>query len=113
MTGSLLLLYLSKEVILNYSCVFIQYLMQNEHFPFIYCVESLVYHKNYTQWETCFEKLNLKKKPVTDCVVSGRGKEVSSLIDLELIINHVLSVCLSGFCFSGVIEHFVVNWYYF
>ncbi|XP_027773698.1 gamma-interferon-responsive lysosomal thiol protein-like isoform X2 [Solanum pennellii] len=49
---------------------------QNEHFPFIYCVESLVYHKNYTHWETCFEKLNLKKKLVTDCVLSGRGNEL-------------------------------------
>ncbi|XP_009590102.1 gamma-interferon-responsive lysosomal thiol protein-like isoform X2 [Nicotiana tomentosiformis] len=48
----------------------------NEHFPFIYCVESLVYHKNYTQWETCFEKLNLKAKLVKDCVGSGRGKEL-------------------------------------
>lgn len=48
----------------------------SEHFPFIYCVESLVYHKNYTQWETCFEKLNLKKKLVTDCVLSGRGNEL-------------------------------------
>ncbi|KAK4351605.1 hypothetical protein RND71_030918 [Anisodus tanguticus] len=50
--------------------------VENEHFPFIYCVESLVYHKNYTQWETCFENLNLKKKLVTDCVASGRGKEL-------------------------------------
>ncbi|XP_016576004.2 gamma-interferon-responsive lysosomal thiol protein isoform X2 [Capsicum annuum] len=48
----------------------------NGHFPFIYCVESLVYHRNYTQWETCFEKLNLKKKPVTECVGSERGKEL-------------------------------------
>ncbi|KAF3618136.1 hypothetical protein FXO38_33593 [Capsicum annuum] len=48
----------------------------NEHFPFIHCVESLVYHKNYTQWETCFEKLNLKKELVTDCVGSDRGKEL-------------------------------------
>ncbi|CAN4102121.1 unnamed protein product [Withania somnifera] len=46
----------------------------NEHFPFIYCVESLVYHKNYTQWETCFDKLNLKL--ITDCVGSERGKEL-------------------------------------
>ncbi|XP_004240418.1 gamma-interferon-responsive lysosomal thiol protein [Solanum lycopersicum] len=48
----------------------------NEHFPFIHCVESLIYHKNYTQWETCFEKLNLRKKLVTDCVGSDRGKEL-------------------------------------
>ncbi|KAJ8535621.1 hypothetical protein K7X08_023341 [Anisodus acutangulus] len=48
----------------------------NEHFPFIYCVESLIYHKNYTQWETCFEKLNLKANLVTDCVGSERGKEL-------------------------------------
>ncbi|XP_055829589.1 gamma-interferon-responsive lysosomal thiol protein-like [Solanum dulcamara] len=47
-----------------------------EHFPFIYCVESLIYHKNYIQWETCFEKLNLKKKLVTDCVGRERGKKL-------------------------------------
>ncbi|XP_015162690.1 GILT-like protein F37H8.5 [Solanum tuberosum] len=48
----------------------------NEHFPFIHCVESWIYHKNYTQWETCFEKLNLKKKLVTDCVGGDRGKQL-------------------------------------
>ncbi|XP_059297721.1 gamma-interferon-responsive lysosomal thiol protein-like [Lycium ferocissimum] len=48
----------------------------NDHFPFIYCVESLVYHKNYTHWETCFEKLNLKAKVIKDCVLGGRGKEL-------------------------------------
>ncbi|PHU13586.1 hypothetical protein BC332_14791 [Capsicum chinense] len=56
----------------------------NGHFPFIYCVESLVYHRNYTQWETCFEKLNLKKKPVIECVGSGRGKE-----DYEDFISYI------------------------
>ncbi|XP_060175006.1 gamma-interferon-responsive lysosomal thiol protein-like [Lycium barbarum] len=48
----------------------------NEHFPFIYCVESLIYNENYTQWETCFKKLHLKAKLVTDCVCSERGKEL-------------------------------------
>lgn len=46
-----------------------------EHFPFIYCVESLVYNGKYTQWETCYEKSGKDPKPVSDCYASGRGKE--------------------------------------
>ncbi|KAH6766283.1 Thioredoxin superfamily protein [Perilla frutescens var. hirtella] len=48
----------------------------NDHFPFIYCVESLVYHNNYTYWETCFEKLSLDATPVLDCLTSERGTEL-------------------------------------
>ncbi|XP_031122973.1 gamma-interferon-responsive lysosomal thiol protein [Ipomoea triloba] len=48
----------------------------NEHFPFIYCVESLVYNENYSKWETCYEKLGKDPKPVSDCYASGRGKEL-------------------------------------
>lgn len=53
----------------------------NEHFPFINCVEnvvleSFVYRRKYPQWQTCFEKLNLDAKPVTDCVGNSRGKEL-------------------------------------
>lgn len=52
--------------------------MQKDHFPFIYCVESLVYEGDYDQWETCFTKLNLDPKPVKDCYGSGYGEKVSS-----------------------------------
>ncbi|CAI9107044.1 OLC1v1006316C1 [Oldenlandia corymbosa var. corymbosa] len=48
----------------------------NEHFPFVYCVESLIYEGKRTEWETCFEKLGLDPKPVNDCYKNGRGKEV-------------------------------------
>lgn len=48
----------------------------NEHFPFINCVEQLVYKRKYLQWETCFEELGLDPKPVTDCYTSGHGKEL-------------------------------------
>ncbi|KAA8543712.1 hypothetical protein F0562_021542 [Nyssa sinensis] len=48
----------------------------NEHFPFIYCVETLVYEHKYTQWESCFEKLGLDSTPVIDCYSSGYGKEL-------------------------------------
>uniref|UniRef100_A0A7C9DQ33 Ribonuclease T(2) n=1 Tax=Opuntia streptacantha TaxID=393608 RepID=A0A7C9DQ33_OPUST len=48
----------------------------NAHFPFIYCVEKLVYKGKYLQWETCFEELGLDLKPVTDCYTSGYGKEL-------------------------------------
>lgn len=52
--------------------------MQKDHFPFIYCVEKLVYEDDYDQWETCFTKLNLDPKPVMDCYSSGYGEKVSS-----------------------------------
>ncbi|KAJ8543584.1 hypothetical protein K7X08_006107 [Anisodus acutangulus] len=49
--------------------------MQNEYLPFINCVEnvvlgSFVYRRKYPQWKTCFEKLKLEAKPVTDCYES-------------------------------------------
>ncbi|KAL8496625.1 hypothetical protein ACS0TY_020353 [Phlomoides rotata] len=47
-----------------------------DHFPFIYCVETLVYQNNYTYWETCFEKLGLDATPVTDCYNSDRGTQL-------------------------------------
>ncbi|KAJ0244884.1 hypothetical protein HA466_0184090 [Hirschfeldia incana] len=49
---------------------------QSDHFPFIYCVESLVIEHKYKKWETCYEKLNLNSKPVADCLSSGHGKEL-------------------------------------
>ncbi|KAF8116274.1 hypothetical protein N665_0020s0125 [Sinapis alba] len=48
----------------------------SDHFPFIYCVESLVIEHKYDKWETCYEKLNLNSKPVADCLSSGHGKEL-------------------------------------
>uniref|UniRef100_A0A5B7AAK2 Putative gamma-interferon-inducible lysosomal thiol reductase isoform X2 n=1 Tax=Davidia involucrata TaxID=16924 RepID=A0A5B7AAK2_DAVIN len=48
----------------------------NEHFPFIYCIETLVYERKYPQWESCFEKLGLDPTPITDCYSSGYGKEL-------------------------------------
>ncbi|GMG98185.1 hypothetical protein Nepgr_000025 [Nepenthes gracilis] len=47
-----------------------------EHFPFIYCIETLVYDHKYPQWDSCFEKLGLDPKPIGDCYISGRGKEL-------------------------------------
>ncbi|CAN6890594.1 unnamed protein product [Brassica oleracea] len=48
----------------------------SDHFPFIYCVESLVTEDKYDKWETCYEKLNLSSKPVADCLSSGHGQEL-------------------------------------
>ncbi|KAH9601975.1 hypothetical protein KSS87_000348 [Heliosperma pusillum] len=48
----------------------------SEHFPFIYCVESLVYKHKYSEWETCFQTLALDPKPVMGCYSSGKGKEL-------------------------------------
>ncbi|ONH99808.1 hypothetical protein PRUPE_6G051500 [Prunus persica] len=48
----------------------------NDHFPFIYCIESLVYEHKYPQWESCYEKLGLDSKPIAECYSSGLGKEL-------------------------------------
>uniref|UniRef100_A0A5B7A6R3 Putative gamma-interferon-inducible lysosomal thiol reductase isoform X1 n=1 Tax=Davidia involucrata TaxID=16924 RepID=A0A5B7A6R3_DAVIN len=47
-----------------------------EHFPFIYCIETLIYEDKTTQWESCFEKLGLDPTPVADCYSSGYGNEI-------------------------------------
>eukprot|EP00262_Sarcandra_glabra_P011943 TRINITY_DN2964_c0_g1_i6.p1 TRINITY_DN2964_c0_g1~~TRINITY_DN2964_c0_g1_i6.p1 ORF type:complete len:268 (-),score=11.27 TRINITY_DN2964_c0_g1_i6:268-1071(-) len=49
----------------------------NKHFTFIYCVESLVVLRKYTEWESCFEKTGFDSQPVVDCYNSGTGKEIS------------------------------------
>ncbi|XP_059660906.1 gamma-interferon-responsive lysosomal thiol protein-like [Cornus florida] len=48
----------------------------NEHFPFIYCIETLVYNRTYPEWESCFEKLSLDPTPISDCVSTGYGAEL-------------------------------------
>ncbi|CAF2116383.1 BnaC08g45100D [Brassica napus] len=47
-----------------------------DHFPFIHCVESLVTEHKYDKWETCYQKLNLNSKPVSDCLSSGHGDKL-------------------------------------
>ncbi|KAF0935977.1 hypothetical protein E2562_037457 [Oryza meyeriana var. granulata] len=47
------------------------------HFRFIYCVEGLVVDGKRREWESCFGKLNLDPKPVTDCYKSERGHQLS------------------------------------
>ncbi|KAL8094379.1 hypothetical protein AgCh_036055 [Apium graveolens] len=68
----------AMECVLNTveSCAIHTWPDVKDHFPFIYCVESLVYEDNYDQWETCFAKLNLDPKPVMDCYGSGYGKKL-------------------------------------
>lgn len=46
------------------------------HFSFIYCVEDLVVKRQYKDWESCFEKLGLDPKPVTECYKSEHGHKV-------------------------------------
>ncbi|MED6125840.1 hypothetical protein PIB30_072406 [Stylosanthes scabra] len=48
----------------------------SKHFPFIYCVEDLVYQGVYRKWESCFEKLDLDSRPIDQCYHSERGKEL-------------------------------------
>uniref|UniRef100_A0A0E0KCH5 Uncharacterized protein n=1 Tax=Oryza punctata TaxID=4537 RepID=A0A0E0KCH5_ORYPU len=47
------------------------------HFRFIYCVEDLVVDGKQREWESCFGKLNLDPKPVTDCYKGERGHQLS------------------------------------
>lgn len=77
-TGVASLILLCVMALLDHLLIFyVELLMQKDHFPFIYCVESLVYHDNYTYWATCFEKLGLDATPVMDCYNSDRGKKVN------------------------------------
>lgn len=52
--------------------------LQRVHFRFIYCVEDLVVNHKQREWESCFGKLNLDPKPVTDCYKGERGHQVRS-----------------------------------
>ncbi|KAI7757892.1 hypothetical protein M8C21_032461 [Ambrosia artemisiifolia] len=47
-----------------------------DHFPFVYCVERLNNEGKYTEWEKCFDILNLDPKPVADCYNSGLGHKL-------------------------------------
>ncbi|VFQ76610.1 unnamed protein product [Cuscuta campestris] len=65
-----------------------------EHFPFIYCVESLVYNGKYTQWETCYEKSGKDPKPVSDCYATGRGKELELCYAADTMpLSPLMSMC--------------------
>ncbi|XP_061346151.1 gamma-interferon-responsive lysosomal thiol protein [Gastrolobium bilobum] len=48
----------------------------SKHFPFIYCVENLVYQGKRKEWESCFEKVGLDSKPIDHCYKSEYGKEL-------------------------------------
>lgn len=53
--------------------------MQNKHFSFIYCIESLVMEKKYKEWESCFQKTGLRSESVLDCYKNGKGKKVQHI----------------------------------
>ncbi|KAL8258796.1 hypothetical protein R6Q59_026749 [Mikania micrantha] len=55
------------------ACVIHVWPAVTDHFPFVYCVERLNKDGKYTEWESCFETLNLDPKPVADCYSSGLG----------------------------------------
>ncbi|CAN6295441.1 unnamed protein product [Urochloa humidicola] len=48
----------------------------DEHFRFIYCVEDLVVKREYKSWDSCFQKLGLDPKPVTECYKSEQGHKL-------------------------------------
>ncbi|KAG5254000.1 gamma-interferon-inducible lysosomal thiol reductase [Salix suchowensis] len=47
-----------------------------DHFPFVYCVERLVYERKYPEWESCFEELGLDPKTISECYTGGYGDEL-------------------------------------
>lgn len=48
----------------------------SKHFPFIYCVEDLVYQRKSNEWKSCFETLHLDSKPIDQCYNSEHGKQL-------------------------------------
>ncbi|XP_011024903.1 PREDICTED: gamma-interferon-inducible lysosomal thiol reductase, partial [Populus euphratica] len=42
-----------------------------DHFPFAYCVERLVYERKYPEWESCFKELGLDPRAVSECYTGG------------------------------------------
>ncbi|VAH89946.1 unnamed protein product [Triticum turgidum subsp. durum] len=49
----------------------------NVHFGFINCVEGLVMNEIQGEWESCFHKLGLEPKAVTECYKSEHGHKLS------------------------------------
>ncbi|KAJ6302720.1 hypothetical protein OIU77_016748 [Salix suchowensis] len=49
-----------------------------DHFPFVYCVERLVYERKYPEWESCFEELGLDPKTISECYTGGYGDEMKN-----------------------------------
>ncbi|KAL6645751.1 hypothetical protein ACP70R_017359 [Stipagrostis hirtigluma subsp. patula] len=47
------------------------------HLRFITCVEDLVVKRQHEEWESCFPKLGLDPKPVTQCYKSQHGHELN------------------------------------
>jgi hypothetical protein len=66
--------------------------MQEDHFPFVYCVERLVYERKYPEWESCFEDLGLDPKAVSECYTGGYDDEVSLLLDLLCFCSRLIQV---------------------
>lgn len=67
--------------------------VQNKHFPFIYCVEDLVYQRKHREWESCYEKLGLDSTLIDQCYRGEYGKEVSVelVIVLEIPCSHIVT----------------------
>ncbi|KAJ6948674.1 hypothetical protein NC651_002864 [Populus alba x Populus x berolinensis] len=52
------------------------FVCQEAHFPFVYCVERLVYERKYPERESCFEELDLDPRAVSECYTGGYGDEL-------------------------------------
>ncbi|URE41065.1 lysosomal thiol reductase [Musa troglodytarum] len=48
----------------------------DQHFSFIYCVESLVLKRKYLEWESCFSETGVGSQAVSECYDNGHGQEL-------------------------------------
>lgn len=46
------------------------------HYDFIRCTEAVAVEGKHSQWGTCFQRLQLVPKPISDCYYSGRGNQL-------------------------------------
>lgn len=56
--------------------------MQEQHFPFINCIEKFVLAHEPTAWDACYENTSLNMKLVGDCYESGYGKKVRTHVTI-------------------------------
>ncbi|KAK7301642.1 hypothetical protein RJT34_12512 [Clitoria ternatea] len=47
-----------------------------KHFSFIHCIEKLVSQGKETEWESCFDKLDLDPEPIKQCYTSDYGEKL-------------------------------------
>ena len=60
--------------------------MQEQHFPFVQCVERLALTRKWDAWQSCFQETGLVSQPVIDCYNSGYGRQVGEQLLAFLLL---------------------------